>query len=280
MDIQALIIFHKIAQNHSFTETSKILEIPISTVSRKVNKLEKDFGRKLFLRSTRKINLTQDGQILYNNSKDLFNNLNNLDNLFEDDKNLHGDIRITSTIEHKSYLAPKIVQFRTLYPNINLFLNFSNEKQEMIEGGYDFAFTAGILKDSSKYSYLLYKDKISAYIHKNFFPAKIDPDSLKEFDYCLMQSLGSLEFLDKSILKPQKKIVTNSIEFILDYARCQATIVFVPETHVSEDFIKINLFKSYETNFQIVYLDKNMNRVCELFLNYIKNFKGQLFKRF
>lgn len=275
MDINALLIFHKIAQNNSFSETSRVLEIPISTVSRKINKLEEDFKRKLFLRSTRQIKLTQDGQALYESSKHLFNSLSDLTNLFQEDSNIQGDIRVTSTIEHKNYLAPKIVEFRQLYPNINLYINFSNEKKELISGGYNFAFTAGVLKDSSLYSYHLYKDQVSAYIHRDYFPSKVDEASLREFDFCVMEAIPTIEFASGQTLKPQKKIMTNSIEFIFNYAAQQPTIIYVPESHVTEDFIKINLFKTRETNFQIVYLDKKMNRACELFLEFFKQHKNK-----
>lgn len=278
MDITALTIFHKVAQTHSFSSASRLLDIPVSTVSRKVNKLEEELGQKLLIRTTRKVNLTAEGHLLYESSKSLFDELYQLNNIFEKDENVSGEIRITSTIEHRKFLAPKIVEFRKSYPNINLHINFSNDVKDMIEHSYDFAFRAGKLKDSSAYSFGLYTENLYAYIHKNYFPTTLDLETLKEFDYCMMEKLASLHTIDGKILKPKKKIVTNSIEFILEYARNQATIVYLPESHVSEDFLKINIFEPLSTSFQIVYLHKKLNRACNLFLNYFKQFKDSCTK--
>lgn len=273
MDINALIIFHKIAETNSFSVASRVLEIPISTISRKINKLEEDLNHKLFIRTTRKINLTPEGQLLYNSSKHLFDEFHDLNNIFETDNNIAGDIRITSTIEHKCFLAPKIVEFRKKYPNINLYINFSNDVKDMVENSYDFAFRAGTLKDSSAYAYPLYSENMHAYIYKDFFPSNLHLDALAEFDYCMMEKISTLKTLDGQALKPKKRIITNSIEFIIEYAKHQASIVYLPDSYVSSDFLKLNTFESITTSFQIVYLHKKLNRPCSLFLEFFKQFK-------
>lgn len=276
MDINALIIFHKVAETNNFSKAGKILDIPISTISRKITKLEEDLNQKLFIRNTRKIHLTIEGQILYEKSKPLFDELYNLPNIFEKDCNLTGDIRITCTIEYKLQLAPQIVEFRKQYPNINLFINFSNDVKDLIEDSYDFAFRAGELKDSSLYSVKLFKDSLCAYIHKDFFPQNINNESLKEFDYCVMENNFLLTFLNGELVKPKKRIVSNSIEFIQEYAKNQASIIYIPELFAGKDFVKINLFQEKTSYFHIVYLHKKLNKPCRLFLEFFKNSKENL----
>jgi DNA-binding transcriptional LysR family regulator len=270
MDINALVIFHKVAETNSFSIASRVLEIPISTISRKINKLEEDLKHKLFIRTTRKINLTSEGQLLYTSSKPLFDEFNTLGNLFEKDQDIAGDVRITSTIEHKYFLAPKIVEFRKMYPNINLFINFSNDVKDMIENSYDFAFRAGKLKDSSVYAHKLYTENIHAYIHKDYFPGDLSVECLTEFDYCMMEHFSSFKTIDGQVFKPKKKVVTNSIEFILEYAKHQPSIVYLPESHTPSDFLKLNIFETLTSTFQIVYLHKKLNRPCSLFLDFFK----------
>lgn len=273
MDINALVIFHKVAETNSFSVASRILEIPISTISRKINKLEEDLNRKLFVRTTRKINLTLEGQTLYNSSKSLFDEFHSLNNIFEDDNNISGDIRITSTLESKCYLAPKIVEFRKSYPNINLFINFSNDVEDLIENSYDFAFRAGTLKDSSLFSYKLHHETLSAYIHQSFFSGVVNPEGLEEFDYCIMPQTSNLKTLDGKVIKPKKKIMSNSIEFIIEYAKNQPSIIFVPDSFITKDFVKLNIFEHIQGSFQIVYLHKKLNRHCSLFLEFFKKFR-------
>jgi DNA-binding transcriptional LysR family regulator len=274
MDINALIIFYKVAETNSFSKTSKVLDIPISTISRKINKLEEDLKQKLFIRNTRKINLTIEGQNLYETSKPLFEQLHNLPNIFENNANLSGDIRITSTIEHQNYLAPKISAFKNLYPNINLHIHFSNDIKDLIEDSYDFAFRAGKLKDSSLYSYPLYSDCFSAYIHKNYYE-QLNINDLSLYEHCLLENNSILYLEDDSYIKPKHKLVSNSIDFIQEYAALHKSIIFVPHYHIKSDFIKISFYKEKISFFNIVYLNKNLNKPCRLFLEFFKQYKQE-----
>lgn len=90
MDINSLRIFYKVADTSSFTKTSKILDIPTPTVSRKIKKLEDDLKIKLFNRTTRNISLTQDGIKLYEKSKPLFESLEKIHSEFNTDDFLSG----------------------------------------------------------------------------------------------------------------------------------------------------------------------------------------------
>ncbi|MBV1880617.1 MAG: LysR family transcriptional regulator [Pseudomonadales bacterium] len=62
-DLNALALFVEVAQSGSYTEASKQLKVPISTVSRKVSQLETRLGVQLFQRTTRSVALTEIGQI-------------------------------------------------------------------------------------------------------------------------------------------------------------------------------------------------------------------------
>lgn len=271
MDINSLIIFNKVAETNNFSVASRILNIPISTISRKINKLEEDLQHKLLVRSTRKVNLTTDGQLFYNSSKLLFNDINDLENIFSNDNDISGEIRVTCTIEHKHFLIPHVIEFRKKYPKINLFFNFSNDVQDMIENSFDFAFRAGNLKNSNMYAYNLYSDTFNAYIHKKYYKKDITFNTLSDFDCCMMKNFPIIKTVDGQTFKPEEKIVSNSIEFILDYSKNYPTVTYLPYTHVSEDFVKLDFFESYHTNFQLVYLHKKLNKPCSLFLDFFKN---------
>lgn len=270
MDINALVIFHKVAETNSFSVASRILEIPISTISRKINKLEEDLNRKLLLRSTRKVSLTPEGQVFYDASKNLFNDIHDLGNVFLDEKDICGDIRITATIEHRNFILPYIVEFKTQYPSINFHLNFSNDVQDLIENSFDFAFRAGQLKNSSMYAHKLYSDSLQAYMHKDFYSPQLNLSDLSKIEYAMMAQFSTITTIGGQSFKPEQKIVSNSVEFLLGYAKQRPIIAYLPKTHVSKDFISLDFFKSYETSFQLVYLHKKLNKPCSLFLNFFK----------
>jgi DNA-binding transcriptional LysR family regulator len=273
MDINSLVIFFKIAETSSFSKAASILEIPISTISRRITKLEEDIGHKLFLRTTRKISLTKEGSELYAKAKPHFDKLAFIQQEFNKDDEMVGEIRLTAPLEHRNYLVPKLIEFRKLYPNINLFRHFSNDIKNMIEDSFDFALRAGKLADGNFYAFKLYSETMSSYIHKDFFPNQIDLESLKEFDYCMMERNTFLETHDGKIFKPVKRTISNSIEFITEYAKQYPSIIYIPDTLADDSFIKLNIFKEKETSFQIVYLNKEQNKICKIFLDFFKQYK-------
>ncbi|HXC58088.1 MAG TPA: LysR family transcriptional regulator, partial [Steroidobacteraceae bacterium] len=60
--LQSMSTFVAVASAGSFSAASRQLRIPLPTVSRKVSELESHLGAKLFVRSTRKLALTEAGQ--------------------------------------------------------------------------------------------------------------------------------------------------------------------------------------------------------------------------
>lgn len=60
-DLNALRIFAEVVEARSFTEAARRLNMPVSTVSRRVADLEEEFGARLLVRSTRSLRLTGDG---------------------------------------------------------------------------------------------------------------------------------------------------------------------------------------------------------------------------
>lgn len=272
VDINSFIVFFKVAETNSLTKAAVILEMPVSTVSRKLQKLEEDLGNKLFHRTTRKISLTQEGTLLYQKAKPHFDELESIGNELTGNTNeVKGEIRITAPLEKYDYLTEKLTVFRKSHPHINLHVNFSNDFQDLVQGSFDFAFRAGVLPDSNMFYHILGEERLCAYVHKNFMPYQISLDTLNEFDYLVMEKNTFLETLDGHIFKPDNKVTSNSVEFILKVASTIPSIVYVPEKTVNEDFIKINVFKEKKASFQIVYLSKQQNKICKMFLDFFKD---------
>ena len=65
VDLNQLSIFVRVAQLGSFSAAAKSLGMPVSTVSRKVSALESRLGVSLIKRTTRKLNLSEQGLRFY-----------------------------------------------------------------------------------------------------------------------------------------------------------------------------------------------------------------------
>lgn len=64
-DLNALVIYATVVESNSFSEASRRLNIPVSTVSRRIADLERELGVQLLERSTRKLRLTEIGLEVY-----------------------------------------------------------------------------------------------------------------------------------------------------------------------------------------------------------------------
>ena len=76
MNLNDIHIFVTVAKQHSLTKAAKVLSIPKSTLSRRLSELEHSFGRQLLIRSKKQIELSNDGQELFDRSADLIEQLN------------------------------------------------------------------------------------------------------------------------------------------------------------------------------------------------------------
>lgn len=65
MDLNNITLLNQVVDSGSFTQAATNLGMTKSTVSRKLAELEEHLGVKLITRSTRKLGLTQEGEIFY-----------------------------------------------------------------------------------------------------------------------------------------------------------------------------------------------------------------------
>ena len=97
-DWDKLRIFHAAAEAGSFTQAAQILQLSQSAISRQVNALEQEIGVPLFYRHARGLLLTEQGEVLYNTTHNVFLELKNVHaTLTESHKTAHGRLCITTT---------------------------------------------------------------------------------------------------------------------------------------------------------------------------------------
>lgn len=83
--IHAMQLFIRVADLESFSRAAETLALPKGSVSRQIQALESHLGVRLLHRTTRRVQLTQDGMVYYERAKDLLSNLDELDGMFQHD---------------------------------------------------------------------------------------------------------------------------------------------------------------------------------------------------
>lgn len=129
MDWDKLRIFYAVAKAGSLTGAGHTLNISQSAISRQISTLEDSLGTTLFRRHARGLIMTEQGEMLYKTAQDMSGKLAYVEDQIKDIQNLpKGPLIITvSEFIGCTWLAPKIAEFRALYPEIQLTLLFDDK---------------------------------------------------------------------------------------------------------------------------------------------------------
>ena len=115
-------VFYYVAKHLSFSDASVQLRISQSAVSQSIKSLEETLKCRLFLRSTKQVRLTQEGEVLYQHIEQAYNLICSGERNLQDLQALkQGEIRIgASDTICKYHLLPYFQQFNQLYPEIKI----------------------------------------------------------------------------------------------------------------------------------------------------------------
>ncbi|SES72404.1 LysR family transcriptional regulator [[Clostridium] polysaccharolyticum] len=115
-------VFYFVARTLSFSEASKELYISQSAVSQSIKTLEKRLDQTLFVRSTKKVKLTKEGELLFKHIEPAINLISRGENQIIEGHTLNGgQLRIgASDTICRYYLVPFFKSFHNRYPNVHI----------------------------------------------------------------------------------------------------------------------------------------------------------------
>lgn len=144
-------LFVEAAKQSSFTLAAEALDIPLPTVSRRIAAMERALGFPLFYRKTRKIELTEYGQALYERYKYIVEEADAaLEEIFDDIKQPKGAVRFSVHSEvYHLYMAGVAGTFAMQWPGIHLHCQFSSRWVDLYSEPFDLDIRAGPLPDSN-----------------------------------------------------------------------------------------------------------------------------------
>jgi LysR family transcriptional regulator, transcriptional activator AphB len=140
-----LFMFWKVACNGSFRGAAAEMDIPVSTLSRRIARLEQDLGVRLLHRDAHRLQLTSAGEQYLLRCGPLFTELGQVsEGLLEEAREASGTLRITApvNITHQ-WLGDLLNRFMLQYPRINLELILSNNNVDILANQIDLAIRVG-----------------------------------------------------------------------------------------------------------------------------------------
>ena len=152
-DLNDLYFFCLVVEHKSFTKAGQSIGITKSKISRRISDLEAGLGVRLLQRSTRKLALTDIGQIFYQHCKAMVSEAQSAQEAAElVQSKPRGRIRVTCpTLFAQSAFADIISRFMSQYQEVSIILNATDRSVDLIQEGFDVAirFQASTFDDSS-----------------------------------------------------------------------------------------------------------------------------------
>ena len=150
-DLNALVIFAKVVEASSFSEAARRLQMPVSTVSRRIAELEHQLGVRLLERSTRSLRLTDTGADILGHARRTAAVNDAIEGIVSNTlSEVSGTVRLSAPPSISDTLLVPIVQaFQAAYPDVRVQIFVTQRMVDPIADGVDLMLRVGDLGDSS-----------------------------------------------------------------------------------------------------------------------------------
>ncbi len=225
--LSTIALFCKAAELGGFTKAAQALGLTPAAVSRGVGRLEERLGLKLFRRTTRSMQLTDDGQLYFAQCRAALAQIDDAErSITGQHSEARGVLRISVPSTYAHYrLLPRMSAFRALYPYVELDINISNRNIDFIDEGYDVAIRLGEPPDSRLVARKLEDARVGVYASPAYVQARGAPTGLVQLQDTAQHTL--LPFVLPS--------TGRTMPWLLMQHSQPVEIVPMSSVHVSED---------------------------------------------
>lgn len=245
--------FYIVAEYGNISKAAERLFISQPAVTKSIKNLENSLGIKLFNRTSKGVNLTDEGKMLYNHVKNAFMEIEAGEKLIKKlkDKSL-GVVRIgISNTLCKYYFMPYLKKFHELYPNIKIEITnrVTLETLDSLEKGtLDCAIVSKVSDENRFHFYELMKIQ-DIFVSKNKPPKKtLTLLELQEYPMLFLEKKNATrkyidEYLMKNHTNLQIDIEISSMEFLVEFAKIGLGVASVIENFIEDELEAETLYK-------------------------------------
>lgn len=149
--LEDMALFVRIIEAEGIGRAADQMQLAKSAVSRRLSELERRLGSQLLLRTTRQFTLTPEGETYYRRSLNILDEVELTNDAARGTtRSLSGTLKLTAPLSFGlMHLQGLMDQFSRQHPDLNMHLDFSERKIDLVEEGYELALRIGNLKDSS-----------------------------------------------------------------------------------------------------------------------------------
>lgn len=133
--------FCRAAELLSFRAAAEALGLTPAAISRSIARLESRLGARLFVRTTRRINLTVDGRLYYEQCRQALAQIEDAERALTGSQSKpRGLLRVSVSTTYGHFrVLPLLPRFREKYPEVAIEMSLSNRNVDFVDEGFDLA---------------------------------------------------------------------------------------------------------------------------------------------
>lgn len=291
MDLNDIRIFAEVVAAGSFTGAARRLEMPKSTVSRRVAELERRLGARLLQRTTRRVAVTDAGRTYYRYCERITAELEEgeraVSRLQEAPRGL---LRVTAPWTF-SFLGPALAALTQRYPEVRVDMVCTDRLVDLLEEGFDVAVRAGHLADSTLISRpigSLERVVVASPDYLERVSAPAVPEELKEHT-CLSFGAGidregwTLSSSERTVtVKLHAQLQVNDFDTLREIAVAGAGLAFVTTDRCRDELQRGRLIRvlpdwsSPPTPFHVLYPSvRHLSPKIRAFIDVLREYLGE-----
>ena len=243
--INELVTFISIVDEGTISQAAEHLDVTVSAVSRALSRLEKKLNTALFRRTTRRLELTQEGEKYLMRVRSILEELEAAENMLIMNKEVpSGKLRIDAATPFMLHvIAPLIDKYSSAYPQIDIELISNENLVDLLEQRTDIAVRIGELKDSTLSATPLGLSQIRILASPAYLEKHGTPQNLEELTQHQLLGFSSLEKLNdwpiydafNNLFHVDTNIKTDSGETLRQLALCGTGIVCLSDFMTQQD---------------------------------------------
>ncbi|OTG77649.1 LysR family transcriptional regulator [Acinetobacter sp. ANC 5054] len=284
--IEELNAFVTINDSGSIVMAAQQLNQTTSGVSRALQRLETKLNVTLIERTTRKLKLTQEGQLFLLKARKVLADLAEAEeSLLKLDEDTSGLIRVDSAISFILHMiVPLLPEFNRRYPHIQIELINHDQVIDLLEHKADVAIRFGKLNDSSLHAKLIYKSRLNLvaspdYLGKHGLPETTDElleHSLLGFSEITHMNTWPIQVEGKALtIRPNIKASNGETirELALNGMGIACLSIFMLEKDIADGRLVPILVDQMEAHEQLIhavyYQQEHLPKRVRLFIEYL-----------
>ena len=174
-------VFARVVESGGFSAAARALRMTPSAVSKLIARLETRLGARLMNRSTRRLQLTAEGQAFYQRSVDILGDIAEAEREAAAGAAPRGRVRVNSNVPFGlHYLLPLVPRFVAAHPEVQLDIVLSDQVIDLLEQRADVAIRVGPLRSSQLMARKLGESRMVVVAAPDYLKLRGTPKSLTE----------------------------------------------------------------------------------------------------